>query len=67
MKNKRSTKSYYIVSGTGVFDIDGKDYQVESGDIITVQPNSWLSIYGQNLRTLIFSNPPFNAEDEEWK
>jgi len=67
MMNKRSTKSYYVISGTGTFEIDGKGYQVESGDIITVKPNNWLSINGQNLRALIISNPIFDANDEEWK
>ena len=67
MMNKRSTKSYYIISGTGTFEIDGTGYQVEAGDIITVKPNSWLNINGQSLRALIISNPIFDAKDEEWR
>lgn len=66
VKNKRSIKTYYIVSGVGRFDIDDKIYQVEPGDIISVVPQSWLSIEGENLKALIITNPPFNVKDEEW-
>lgn len=65
--NKVSTKSYYILSGAATFDIDGANYKVEAGDIITAEPNRWVNIKGENLKTLIISNPPFNPDDEEWK
>lgn len=65
--NKTSTKTYYIISGTGVFEIDDINYHVEEGDIIEVKPNQWLTIQGQNLNALIITSPKFNPADELWK
>lgn len=67
MMNKRSTKTYYIVSGSAIFEIDEQSHEVEAGDIISVNSKSWLKISGKNLKTLIITNPPFNPNDEEWK
>lgn len=67
MKNNRSTKTYYITSGTGTFTLDSKEYSVETGDVISVSPEIWLHIQGQNLKALIITHPPFNADDELWK
>jgi mannose-6-phosphate isomerase-like protein (cupin superfamily) len=67
MMNNRSTKSYFITSGTATFNIDGTDYQVEPGDIITVKPGGWLKIIGNNLKAFIITNPPFSIDDEEWR
>jgi len=67
MMNNRSTKTYYIVSGTATFEIDEKTYDVEKGDILSVEPKSWLKIIGRDLKTLIITNPPFDPNDEEWK
>lgn len=67
VKNNRSTKTYYIISGTGTFTIGTKAYFVEPGDVISVLPETWLHIQGQNLKALIITNPPFSAENEIWK
>lgn len=67
MLNKNSTKTYCITSGFGTFEIDGKPYPVENGDIISVEPGSWLTIHGEQLNALLIANPPFNPDDEEWE
>ena len=66
MMNRKSTKTYYILSGTGSFKIDDENYEVEAADMISVNPGSRLSIEGRDLRALIITNPPFDANDEEW-
>lgn len=65
--NKVSTKTYCIISGSGKFNVDGKDYEVGEGDLISVKPNEWVEIIGEKLKIIEISNPPFNNDDEEWK
>lgn len=65
--NKKSTKTYYIISGRGKFYVDDEAYSIDVGDIISIEPNSWLKIEGVKLKALIISNPPFNTNDEIWK
>lgn len=67
MMNSTSTKTYYITSGNAIFNIDNVRHQVGLGDIISVNPNSWLNIQGESLKALIICNPPFNPNDEKWK
>lgn len=37
-KHKQNEEVYIIVKGKGVFTLDGKDYEVASGDVIRIAP-----------------------------
>lgn len=65
--NEKSTKTYFIISGIGIFEIDGYKYHVEQGDVVEVKPNQWLTIEGNSLKALIITSPKFNNDDEHWK
>jgi len=39
-------RNYYVVTGRGVFTIEGLNYEVFKGDLITIQPGESYSYYG---------------------
>lgn len=65
MRNTKTTRTYYVISGEGAFEKEGNKYKVSTGDIIMVEPGEWTTIYGNNLKTLIICNPPFSPDDYE--
>lgn len=67
MRNIRTTRTYYVISGSGAFETNGKRYNICAEDIIMVEPGEWATIYGENLKTLIICNPPFSPDDYEEK
>ncbi len=38
-KHKQNEELYIVLSGTGVFTLDGEDIAVESGDAVRIDPN----------------------------
>ena len=67
MRNLKTTRTYYVISGTGAFEKEGKRHNIKAGDIVEVAPGEWTTIYGDNLQTLIICTPPFSPEDYEEK
>lgn len=52
---------YYILDGTGIADINGKIYNIESGDIIEIPINTEFAFKGK-LKMIEIMNPPFNSK-----
>lgn len=65
MRNTKTTRTYYVVSGLGSFELGGEKHEVFEGDIVMIEPGEWATIHGQNLKTLIICNPPFSSDDYE--
>lgn len=67
MRNIAATRTYYVISGSGAFEKDGRKHQVKAGDIVMVSPGEWTTVDGNSLKTLIICNPPFSPDDYEEK
>ena len=40
-------RNYYVASGSGCFTVEGEDYEVIAGDLITIQPGETYSYQGK--------------------
>ena len=56
MVSRRITRTYYILSGTGYFTIDGHKYDVGAGQIVEVPPGVEYC-YSGNMRLIGLSRP----------
>jgi hypothetical protein len=56
MISKRITRTYYILSGSGYFTIDGRRYDVTPGMLVEVPPKVEFS-YSGRMRLIVFSTP----------
>ncbi len=45
--DKESTSTYWILEGSGVFEVDGKRFEVNAGDVVTVPKNTTFYYSGQ--------------------
>ena len=61
--NTRSTYVYYIVSGRGMFYVDGVPHSVEASDVITVVPRSTVYYLG-SMEMVLTVAPAFDERDE---
>jgi mannose-6-phosphate isomerase-like protein (cupin superfamily) len=48
---------YFVISGTAVFFIKDKKYDVEQNDVIIVEPNSKHKIDAKNLKYITITKP----------
>ncbi len=66
-RNKISDRIYFIIDGEGEFEIDGKKYSVENGDMV-IAPRDTLYDYratnGTTLKMFLVHSPAFNQENE---
>ncbi|MDR2902754.1 MAG: hypothetical protein LBU87_06605 [Lactobacillales bacterium] len=67
LRNTKTTRVYYVISGTGVFESDAEKVPVKNGDIIVVAAGEWATIHGNHLKTAIVCTPPFTPADYEEK
>lgn len=65
VKNTLSNSFYFVVSGSGVFAINDKTYQVSAGDLIYIAKDDTYQDSGK-MTLLCISSPPFNAETVEY-
>jgi mannose-6-phosphate isomerase-like protein (cupin superfamily) len=62
--NVRSSYIYYIVSGQGVFYLDGEAVGVGATDLVTVPPNTRIHYFG-TMEMVLTVAPAFNEQDEQ--
>lgn len=62
--NKKSTKTYYVLSGVARFSVETEEKTVEAGDVISVLPGQKHAMSGK-MKALVISAPPFDPADEE--
>lgn len=58
--NEASEMIYYIMSGSGRINYDGKFYDLKEGDLFFIKPKTKYWVEG-NLLIAIPSSPPWNA------
>lgn len=61
--NVRSSYIYYIVSGQGVFYLDGEAVDVGATDLVTVPPNTRIYYFGA-MEMVLTVAPAFDEQDE---
>lgn len=60
-KETESIHIYYILEGTGIANINGSMYQIESGDTIEIPVNTEFAFKG-SMKMIEIMNPPFNVD-----
>ncbi len=62
--HKVSEELYYLLSGTGVMEIDSEERQVGPGDAVLIQAGAWHQIRAEtDLQFLCCCAPPYAHED----
>ncbi|MFE7275911.1 cupin domain-containing protein [Streptomyces sp. NPDC057623] len=61
--NVRSSYVYYVVSGQGVFYLNGEAVTVGATDLITAPPNTRIHYFG-SMEMVLTVAPAFHEEDE---
>lgn len=62
--HRLSEEFYYLVSGSGIMEIDGSVREVGTGDAILIPPGAWHQIRAiEPLRFLCCCAPPYSHED----
>ncbi|GHD48999.1 hypothetical protein GCM10010317_027240 [Streptomyces mirabilis] len=61
--NERSSYIYYVISGQGVFYLNGEAVTVRATDLITVPPNTRIYYFGA-MEMLLAVTPAFDKKDE---
>lgn len=61
-KNLISTTIYYVISGLGIFKINGELYDVQEGDVVEIPANTEFVFAGE-MKLLVVMTPPFNASN----
>lgn len=59
--NPVSDAFYYVISGAGVFTVDGQVFDVETGDLITIPKGTKYSDQGE-MELLAINTPAFDAD-----
>lgn len=62
-KSLVSTFIYYVLSGNGIFKIESEKYNVNSGDVIEIPPNTEF-VFAGKMKLLLIMNPAFNPGNE---
>lgn len=60
--DKQSTSTYFILDGSGCFDINGKLLNVSKGDIVTIPPNT-IFYYSGKMKLIEKMEPNFKEEN----
>nr|5OO4_A Chain A, Putative cupin_2 domain-containing isomerase [Streptomyces coeruleorubidus]5OO5_A Chain A, Putative cupin_2 domain-containing isomerase [Streptomyces coeruleorubidus] len=61
--NVRSSYTYYVVSGQGVFYLNSEAVPAGATDLITVPPNTRIHYFG-SMEMVLTVAPAFNEQDE---
>lgn len=55
------TETYFVISGSGLTVVGGKELKIQAGDIIVTPPETaHFTIPHENLVLLVINTPPFN-------
>ena len=60
----KSTFAYYILEGSGYFEIDGTKEACTKGDLVVIPPGHAF-IYKGTMRLLLIASPPWQEDQEE--
>ncbi|MEC5126703.1 cupin domain-containing protein [Verrucomicrobiales bacterium BCK34] len=63
--HRASEEIYFILTGSGLMEIDGETREVAPGDAILIPPGTWHQITSKSddLRFLCCCAPPYSHED----
>ena len=61
--HKRTEEIYYILSGRGVIELDGKEHELRPGTAIRIPPGVRHRSWG-DFETVVVTCPAFDPEDE---
>jgi mannose-6-phosphate isomerase-like protein (cupin superfamily) len=61
---KKSDFTYYILEGSGYFEIEGEVENCEAGDLVCI-PSGKKFIYKGKLKMLLICTPPWREDQEE--
>lgn len=63
--HRKSAEVYYVLSGTGLMELDGELIAVEPGMVVTIEPRTRHRLVSPGgVRTIVIAVPPFDADDE---
>lgn len=62
-RQREQEELYYVVDGTAVMDVDGEEFDVETGDFVVVSPDSWRQITATSPCTILAIGAP-NVKDD---
>ena len=55
------THLYYILDGSGEFEIDGKTYPAHTGELVEIPPKHSFD-YSGSMKMLLIMEPPYSPE-----
>ena len=61
--NTKSTFTYIILEGSGLFFIDDEEISVSTGDCISIPPNTRIYFKGK-LKMILITTPAWKSENE---
>ena len=64
IRSKSITRIYYVLTGTGLFIIDGQNYNVEPGMLVEVPPNVEYC-YSGRMKLFVVGHPRWSKGDDE--
>ena len=63
--HRQTTEVYYILEGTGKIELNGDWHELAPGTVIWIEPGTRHRVLSEGgLKTIVFSLPAFNANDE---
>ena len=63
IKNKKSNRLYFVISGSGEFDANGRKLKVGAGDVVLIAKNTPYNYKGR-MKLLLVDSPAFNPNDD---
>lgn len=64
--NHECAETFYVVSGSGRFQVGNASYEAEVGDVVTVEKGYKLKVRGFGLCAVVVCVPPWYAEQHEF-
>lgn len=68
--HKKTTEWIFVVEGRGVLELNGRNYRIEAGDWIRVEPEEFHALRNQGEQHMVVAcicSPHFNMEDVHYK
>ena len=63
--HRESTEIYYILEGQGKMELNDDEVAIEPGMVILIEPGTRHRVMSaEGIRTIVFTVPPFRANDE---
>jgi mannose-6-phosphate isomerase-like protein (cupin superfamily) len=65
-RNNGVDEMYYIISGSGVFGMDGKESEIQVGDVVFIPKGREYSLYADNVELISISSPKWTDSQKEF-